>query len=420
MIGYKKGYFLNHQKIISEVFNRIQAELQKTLTANDDFRTSQHSRYEELLGRTKFFMIVPEKMEAGELIDFYSKSLNAMNIYKTLAREIPDTNIELLTDLLFSLENILPSLSDYKTVLLIGGDLKESKAGGLTASKKLLGALNKKNTITYQIIAHFKLRSVAAKLREEISAFPIRKKNYAILFYIQRFGLLPVTNFEKIKPEPGATIIKLDYENPVVYNFANLKKTRPNLEGVSQEYISEVLQPIQLKCPATPASLTLKARGPIYETFDGVHFRKLYGNAALLERGPSGIAHGYGRQFNAAIAQKKKTPFASPDILSHIKGQNKIKFDSIISALEREKKENMIPLIREHYHRALDFVGVPKILQREISLGVEMEMRRFAKILDRGNEARFIEFLRSEKSNLIFKVEQKIKIYEYYNRELLV
>jgi hypothetical protein len=300
----------------------------------------------------------------------------------------------------------------------------------------------------YNFIVYFKLEHLASKLRKQIEIFPLRRNNYEILFSIQRYGMIPITNFEKIKPEKDASIIKLDYANPVVYNFASLKKHFQNFEGVSAAYITDVVQPQQMICDYSPAKITIKNEKLIYETFDNIHFRKLHGNMKKYKRGPSRVALGYNKQINAELEKKIGKPFATPDELVYIQSKNKLKFDTIISKLEffsflpdgkkevddsfspsfsqsekekseKEKEKDIKKKIEEELRSylisSLNFVDINSFLKREINIGLELEMRRFIYKLEKSSITDFINFLRSEKSNIIFKIEQKIKMFKKMN-----
>jgi hypothetical protein len=63
----------------------------------------------------------------------------------------------------------------------------------------------------------------------------------------------------------------------------------------------------------------------------------------------------------------------------------------------------------------LEFPNINSYLKREINIGMELEMVRFKIKLDKSSYDAFFNFLRSEKSNIIHKVEQKIKIFSKMN-----
>lgn len=459
MIEFNKWYFLKQRAELIEVHNKLRTIFRDTILQDEDLRTSNHARYELMLSKTEEWRI-PEKFTLVEIIDFYKTSHETYELYCTLPGLISNLqNASLVNDLILYFEFLLPTLEDYRVIFSSSSLLpvsllpsaresvkektakkeKEKKGGDekiIKDAKKIL--VEKK---LYNFIVYFKLEDVASKLRHQIEIFPLRRNNYEILFSIQRFGLLPITNYEKIKPEKDASIIKLDYANPVVYNTASLKRQFQNVEGVSADYIADVVQPSQMICENTPAKITIKNERLIYETFDGVHFRKLAGNMKKYKRGPSGIALGYNKQFCAELEKKIGTPFATPDELVYIQSKNKLKFDTIIGRLSslsssalsadegREKskekksdekevdpvKKKIEEELRAYLVSQLNFVDISSFLKREINIGLELEMRRFIYKLERSTVENFIAFLRSEKSNIIFKIEQKIKMYTKMN-----
>ena len=432
MIEFNKSYFLKQREEIILNFNKLKNIFKNQISKNEELRTSNYSKYETLLSYTKDWNI-PEKFNLEEILNFYVEAYKIYNIFSNLPKLIntngqsgeENTNfisVDLVKDFLSYFEFLLPTLEDYKLVFLKSGELNPDP------SKKLSKILIEKKL--YNFIVHFKLEIISSELRKQIEIYPTRKKNYEILFRIQRFGFVPISNFEKQKPEQYASIIKLDYTNPIVYNFTCLKRIYQKNEGISKDYVKNVVQPYQIDCPYTPPKLTINKSNIIYETFDNIHFRKLYGSMKKYERGPSAIALGYNTLFNNEFENKIKKPFATTDELTHVQTKNRLKFDTIIVRLENlilnyteiEKEEKKIEIkkkisleLREFLTSSLKFTNINSFLKREINIGLELEMTRFNTKLERSSFENFIDFLRSLKSNLINKAEQKIKIYSKLN-----
>lgn len=432
MIEFNKWYFLKQRNELIEVHNKLRTIFRDTILQDEDLRTSNHARYELMLSKTEEWKI-PEKFSLVEIIDFYKTSHDAYDLYRKMPTEISNLqHTSLVNDLVQYFEFLLPTLEDYRILFPSSSFLPPSFSRSEKESKKESKEIDKIliEKKLYNFIVYFKLEHLASKLRKQIEIFPLRRNNYEILFSIQRYGMIPITNFEKIKPEKDASIIKLDYANPVVYNFASLKKHFQNFEGVSAAYITDVVQPQQMICDYSPAKITIKNEKLIYETFDNIHFRKLHGNMKKYKRGPSGVALGYNKQINAELEKKIGKPFATPDELVYIQSKNKLKFDTIISRLEffsflpdgkkesgeeKDIKKKIEEELRSYLISSLNFVDINSFLKREINIGLELEMRRFIYKLEKSSITDFINFLRSEKSNIIFKIEQKIKMFKKMN-----
>lgn len=434
MIEFNNSYFLKQRDELILIYDKLKNIFRANINKYEELRTSNFAKYEALISHTNDW-IIPEKFDLEEIINLYIESQKVYNVFLKLPDFIKTTvfgvsmsteydmnknfmSFDLVNDLLSYFEFLLPTLEDYKQVFIKSGELSTD------ASKKLSKILVEKKL--YNFIVYFGLESVSSELRKQIEIFPFRKKNYEILYRIQRYGFVPVSNFEKIIPENHASIIKLDYINPILYNFICFKKVYKKLEGVSIDYIKNVVQPYQLKCSYTPPGLLNKNSNLIYETFDNVYYRKLYGKIKNYERGPSAIALGYNTLFNEELKKKTGSSFATSDELDFSRTKNKLKFETIISRLEKlvttfseldtvEIKKKILEELKIYLAMNLEFPNINSYLKREINIGMELEMVRFKIKLDKSSYDAFFNFLRSEKSNIIHKVEQKIKIFSKMN-----
>ncbi len=418
-------FTVNNYKEIMYYYNLMVDTVRQFLKKDKILLSNNYKTYEKLLKQLSDLNI-KDKLSLEDLIDFYMFTNYFVANYNKIIAKIRKLvvkgylqDFELETDKILYIQLLLPSNNDYVNALQ-NTNIKPK------IIKKLL--LEKK---CYDLIILLKYEDLSSALRQQLAIDNIRPNNYFILYNIQRHGLYPVGNYEKLKPEKGATIINLESHNPIVFNIGNLTKQYGKYEGVSEEYINNVVQPIQLQTEKQDSLKPFDAKSSehVYETFDNVFFRKLIGDPNSFLNGPSKIAYGYNTQFNELLYKYKSEPYINSVVLSFVKQKHLLKyglltrkFIQIYNTKKDEKdysedglKELFLAIIEGFLKDNLTYVNIHKTVQHEINLGIKIELIRLKKQLAKNTIIEFIEFIKIDKSNIITLIDQKKRVFEKYN-----
>ena len=429
----KLGYRVVHAAEINENIATIRDHYLSRVNTDKIMKQVNYGAYEKLLAALKDVTMAHDKLyDLKGILQFQQEMARTMATLEAFPRKLHKLeragysissmaphefvmHLNVIQENIYMLHYVMPQLEDY---LVCGPEIRALRGAALVAFEKFLI----KHAL-YDMIVLFRMESVAASLRASMAVVPLLGGSDAISKWIQRFGMIPASNFKPYHPGPHDVVINIDGtygQHQTYYDSFNIYKGDRSIAGLSMTAVRNEINPMDI-VPMTKAPTSkIKAPTPksaIYETMDGVNYRKLKctpENMARLHRGPSAMANGYNQQINEAIAKHIHAPILSERILEVTKTEGKQKYSDIRSNIRKLPRDQIIDAFLEAVINELDFDREAKTLQAELRITLDAERIRLTqKLAATPTVEEFFKEVIADKSNFILTFNRKIKIYNF-------
>lgn len=419
-------YEITHAGEINENLNIIKDFYNERIDTDKILKKVNYEAYEKLEKMLNSIKPIKSIYDLKSLLLFYNESKSLLRIIEHVPRKLTKLesagysissfdqhttviNINKIMENIYALYYYLPRPEYY---LICSSEIKNMNK----QTFKKFGEFLTQNKL-YEVIALLRLEIVAAPIRQLIGVTPIRVATNIVTFMMQRYGMIPKSNFTKSREniKSADLIIHLGNGDPqYYYNSFNINKETSSQEGISADMIKHEIIPC---LTASTKSVPLKHKSKInniYETFDGKMYRHIttYMDPMVLIRGPSHIANGYNSQFADKFKKHVTAPLIADKMINAIKNRGRQQYADIRTTLRGKKGTDIIDQFLEHIVEQLNFDRHQKILVHELSLMIASEKIKLNRKLKMTKSLDdFFDDVIGDRDNLILNFERKVKIY---------
>jgi hypothetical protein len=394
-------------KIIRDFFNN-RLENDKTL------KNADHLSYENLLRDVANLKNIREFFTLEEILDF--SSAHILKSIRQIPKKIAALELAGLSVSHFTPKELSMNMNTVRENIFILEFYLPKDADFLILQPQPAHLLKTKN---YRMIALFGMEKIAAPLRNQIAVTPLRSKKITFLNLIQRFGLIPVGNYQIMKPQARDTILPIGIgKNPIYYDTMNILNSNNGFMGLGKKYFSSEIVPITAHLPKALPALKIQT-GRILETIDGVRFREMQTPFPdRLKRGPSPIANGYNILLNKKFKKRLNAPIIDTITLSQMLAFDRRKYMDFrartINSGRNKIVEKFLGYITEFLSNYPEMKH--KTMLHELKLNLAAERTKLNRKLQTAASIEdFFDDIIADKNNFIMRFERKMKIFHKHS-----
>lgn len=407
----KNNYYLTHHKEINEDLDRVVKFFMERVEQDKILKTANHEKYAKITKKIDQIKKVPETFTLEKILIF--SEVDHLGIIESIPRMIAKLelngfsitgftphqaviNINKINECIYNIHYYMPKIQEY---LICKPEKPNKEVDKILVKNKL-----------YKIIALFRYEHLAAEIRSQIAITPLRLKKSPIVYFIQRFGLTPVTNFIKMSKPKGTIIYLGNGKKQIYYDTLNYLNIDNRYTGLNASFLSSNVFPIEVN--SSKATPPVMGGNKIYETFDGIHYRELTSPfPERIKRGPSAMANGYNTLFNKKLSKRTTAPLISVLSFGIMKEFNKQKYIDFKAKANKLPKTQVVNKFIEMLISNVD-IGDNKTLKKELHLNIVAERIKLERKFSTSKSIEeFFEDVIADKDNFILKFERKIKIY---------